>query len=224
MGNNDKMIGKLKTKINYYPVYEAENTGVNDRVLNAMQAVDRKEFVPEEYNKHVHDKGFIPIGYGQALPPPFVVELMANLADTALNKVILEVGTGSGFQAAILSLLVKKVYTIEVIPALAKASKNKLRKMGFNNVDVKCGNGYYGWGEKAPFDAIIVSAAVPYIPQPLMNQLKPGGHMVLPVGEPKRQQMLVLVMKDKNGRIKTESILPVTFKPLVSSSSQVSYL
>ena len=189
-----------------------------------MQTIDREEFVPDAYRKHVYDNSFVPIGYGQTIPPPFIVELMTNLVDTASDKVVLEVGTGSGFQAAILSLLVKNVYTIETIPELVKASKNKLRKMGFNNVEVKCGDGYYGWKEKAPFDAIIVSAAVPHIPQSLIEQLKPGGHMVLPVGEPHSQQMLLLVMKDRKGVINTELILPVTFVPLVSSNGEVTYL
>lgn len=192
--------------------------------LSTMQTIDREEFVPDAYRKHVYDNSFVPIGYGQTIPPPFIVELMTNLVDTASDKVVLEVGTGSGFQAAILSLLVKNVYTIETIPELVKASKNKLRKMGFNNVEVKCGDGYYGWKEKAPFDAIIVSAAVPHIPQSLIEQLKPGGHMVLPVGEPHSQQMLLLVMKDRKGVINTELILPVTFVPLVSSNGEVTYL
>ena len=217
------MINTIKTEENYYSAY-AEIDSVNNRVLTAMQVIDREEFVPDAYIKHVYDNGFIPIGYGQTIPPPFIVELMTNLADTASDKVVLEVGTGSGFQAAILSMLAKKVYTIETIPELAKTSKNKLRKMGFSNVEVKCGDGYYGWKEKSPFDAIIVSAAVPHIPQSLIEQLKPAGHLVLPVGEPHSQQMLLLVTKDKNGIIKTESILPVTFGSLVSSNVDVTYL
>lgn len=212
------MIDTIKIEENDWPVYAAEIEGLDNRVLSAMKAIGREEFVPKAYKKHVYNNGFVPIGYGQNIPPPFVVELMTNLADTASNKVVLEVGTGSGFQAAILSLLVKKVYTIEMIPALAKASENKLRKMGFNNVEVKCGNGYYGWQEKAPFDAIIVSAAVPHIPEDLIEQLKPGGHMVLPVGEPYSQQMLTLVTKDSKGVINTKSITPVNFVPLVSSN------
>ena len=218
-----KMIGTIKAQANYCSA-SAEIDVINNRVLNAMQAIDREQFVPDAYRKHVYNKGPIPIGYNQTIPPPFIVELMTNLADTAPDKIVLEVGTGSGFQAAILSLLVKKVYTIETIPELAKTSKDNLRKMGFNNIEVKCGNGYYGWEEKSPFDAIIISAAVPHIPQSLIEQLKPGGHMVLPIGEPNSQQMLLLVTKNKERIINTESILPVAFVPLVSSNDEVTYL
>jgi len=217
------MVNTIKTEANYSSAC-TEIDAINDRVLSAMHVIDREEFVPNAYIKHVYDNGFVPIGYGQTIPPPFIVDLMTNLVDTASDKVVLEVGTGSGFQAAILSMVVKKVYTIERIAELAKTSKNKLRKMGFNNVEVKCGDGYYGWKEKAPFDAIIVSAAVPHIPQSLIEQLKPGGHLVLPVGEPHSQQMLLLVTKDRNGIIKSESILPVTFGPLISSNVEVTYL
>ena len=218
-----KMINPIKEKDNYCTT----STGIDsldNRVLNSINVIDRNEFIPDQYRKHIYDKSFVPIGYAQTTPPLFIVDLMTNLVATASDKVVLDVGTGSGFQAAILSLLVKKVYTIEVIPGLAKISKNKLRKMGFNNVEVKCGDGYYGWKEKSPFDAIIVSAAVPYIPQSLIDQLKPGGRMVIPIGEPHSQQMLLLVTKDRKGIISTESILPVTFDPLVSGKVEVTYL
>ena len=202
----------------------AESDVINNRVFNAIQSVDRELFVPDAYREDVDNKGFIPIGHKQSILPPFIIDLMTNLADTASDKIVLEIGTGSGYHAAILSLLVKKVYTIEMIPELATSSKNKLRKMGFNNIEVKCGNGYYGWKDKSPFDAIIVSASVPHIPQSLVEQLKPSGHMVIPVGEPNSQQMLLLVTKNREGIADTESILPVTFAPLVSHAGDVRYL
>lgn len=211
------MIETIKTEADYCSAYTRID-GVNDRVLSAMQVIDREEFVPDAYKKRAYDNGPIPIGFGQTISQPFIVALMTNLLDTAEDKIVLEVGTGSGFQAAILSCLVKKVYSIEKIPELANASNNKLRKMGLNNVEIQCGDGYNGWQEKSPFDAIIVTAAAPYIPQSLIEQLKPGGRMVLPVGEPYSHQMLVLVTKDKQGAVTKESIIPVAFVPLVSGN------
>ncbi len=216
------MTGSVTTEEKYDPVYVGMDD-VNDRVLRAIQKIDRKEFVPEAYQKEDYDNGPIPLGYGQTMSSSFIVELMTNLVNTAPHKVVLEIGTGSGYQAAILSLLVNKVYSMETVPVLAKDSKNNLKKMGISNVYVKCGNGYFGWEEKSPFDAIIVSAAVPHIPQRLIQQLKPGGHMVLPVGNPNSQQMLSLVTKNKKGILNTESILPVTFAPLVSGTGEGTY-
>ena len=209
-----KMIETVKTAANYCSVYTGVDS-VKDHLLGAMQVINREDFVPDAYKKRDYDNGSIPIGFGQTIPQPFIVELMMNLLDPAPDNIALEVGTGSGFQAAILSCLVKKVYSIEKIPVLAKASKNKLRKMGLNNIEIQCGDGYYGWQEKSPFDSIIVTAAAPHIPESLIQQLKPGGRMVLPVGAPYSEQMLVLVTKDRQGAVTTESILPVAFMPLV---------
>lgn len=220
---NGNMIDTVNAGVDYCLLYP-KNDSANDRVVNAIQMIDRDEFVPDLYKHHVYNNGFIPIGYDQSIPPPFIVELMTKLADTASDKVVLQIGTGTGYQSAILALLVKNVYTIEANPALAKASKNTLRKMGFNNIEVKCGDGYYGWKEKSPFDAIIVSVAVPHIPQNLIEQIKPGGHIVIPVGEPHSQQNLLLVTKDRKGRVNTEKILPVTFVSLEPNNVEITYL
>ena len=184
------------------------------RVIKAMQEVPRSAFVPTESIEYAFRDGPLPIGYGQTISQPFMVALMTDLLEPEPDDVILEVGTGSGYQAAILSRLVQKVYTIEIVAPLFETAKESLLRLGYNNVENRMGDGYLGWPEHAPFDGIIVTAAAPYIPQPLVKQLRPGGKLVVPVGMPNFHQELMVVEKNQKGEINTRDILSVAFVPL----------
>jgi len=199
--------------------FTASDTGrkhFNERVMKAMGDVLREKFVGDIEENFAYDNGPLPIGYGQTISQPYIVALMTDLLDLTADSIVLEIGTGSGYQAAILSKLAKKVYSVERVPELYESASKRLRELGYGNVETRCDNGYYGWEEKAPFDAITVTAAAAHIPQALTNQLKPGGRMVIPVGLPHMHQELMLVLKDKDGEISTQSILGVAFVPLVT--------
>ena len=194
--------------------YQIEARGVRDKAtLQAMRSVKRHLFVPENSKDDAHDDGPMPIGYGQTISQPYIVAFMTEIINPKPGYKILEIGTGSGYQAAVLAEIVKNVYTIEIITQLSNSSKERLRKLGYKNVEVKNADGYYGWKEHAPFDAIVVTAAAEYIPPPLIGQLKEGGKMVIPVGSPFYTQTLMLVEK-KDGDIITKNMLPVRFVPL----------
>ena len=189
--------------------------GVKDKdVLEAMMFVPRHLFVPENNVSHAYDDSPLPIGYGQTISQPYIVAYMTEALNLDEDSIILEVGTGSGYQAAILSVLVKKVYTIEIVRELSESASNRLQKLGYDNVEVKNDDGYYGWQEHAPFDAIIVTAAAGHIPPPLIKQLKNNGRMIIPVGGSFMTQNLVLVKKDSQGNITTLNVMPVMFVPL----------
>ena len=189
--------------------------GVKDRsVIEAMMAVPRHKFVSENYQSRAYDDSPLPIGYGQTISQPYIVAYMTEILNLNKNSTVLEVGTGSGYQAAIISPIVKQVYTIEIIPELAKSAAVLLKNLGYHNVEVAIGDGYYGWNKYAPFDAIIVTAAAGHIPPPLIEQLKNNGRMVIPVGGSFLVQNLILVTKDKNGNVTTRNLLPVRFVPL----------
>jgi protein-L-isoaspartate(D-aspartate) O-methyltransferase len=183
-------------------------------VLNAMRIVPRHEFVPDSVRHEAYADRPLPIGYGQTISQPFIVALMTDLLQVGPNDVVLEVGTGSGYQAAVLARIVRKVYTIEIVPALAEAAEQRLQRLGNDNVTTRHGDGYYGWEETAPFDGIIVTAAVSQIPPPLIAQVKPGRRMVVPVGTAFALQYLVLVEVDNDKRVTTRQLLPVRFVPL----------
>ncbi len=186
--------------------------GVKDRtVLNAMMKVPRHLFMPESNARQAYADEPQPIGKGQTISQPYIVAFMTEQLQANKNSRVLEIGTGSGYQAAVLSAIVDSVFTIEIIPELAAKAKKILHELHYDNVVVRQGDGYNGWPEKAPFDAIIVTAAPPNIPQPLLQQLKIGGRMVLPVGE--YLQELVIVKKSDSG-IDMESVLPVRFVPM----------
>ena len=190
--------------------------GIIDKgILEAMEAVPRHLFIPEENRAYSYYDQPVPIGFGQTISQPYIVAFMTELLNAGKEDVVLEVGTGSGYQAAILSKLVKQVYTIEIIEDLGKEASNRLKAMGYNNVEVKIGDGYKGWPEHAPFDAIIVTAAAEHIPQPLIDQLKPGGRLVIPVGGVYEVQDLMLITKDASSKVVKESIIPVRFVPLI---------
>jgi protein-L-isoaspartate(D-aspartate) O-methyltransferase len=216
---------KMLETIRYEAEFCASLTGrksIDERVLKAMLEVDRRTFVTETYKSMAYDNGPLPIGYGQTISQPFIVALMTDLLDTTPDTTVLEIGTGSGYQAAILSRLVKQVYTIEKIPELAELSRERFKKLGYRNIESRCYNGYYGWEEMAPFDAIIVTAAAPHVPQSLIDQLRSGGRMVIPVDQYFMAQELLLITKDKKGKTETRPILPVTFVPLVMENGVAS--
>jgi protein-L-isoaspartate(D-aspartate) O-methyltransferase len=189
--------------------------GIKDlRVIGAMMSVPRHKFVPDKYITRAYDDNPLPIGYGQTISQPYIVAYMTEVLNLNKNSTVLEVGTGSGYQAAILSPLVKQVFTIEIIPELANSAAVCLKDLGYTNVDAGIGDGYYGWTKYAPFDAIIVTAAAGHIPPPLLEQLKKNGRMVIPVGGSFMVQNLILISKDKDGSITTRNLIPVRFVPL----------
>lgn len=187
---------------------------MDPQVVAAMAKVPRHEFVPKIGRKQAYLNRPLPIGYGQTISQPYIVALMSDLLDVDKDDVVLEIGTGSGYQAAVLSELVAEVYTIEIIEPLGNQSRELLARLGYDNVTTRIRDGYYGWEEHAPFDAIIVTAAASHIPPPLVAQLKPGGKMVIPVGSGFLTQYLVMVEKDDQGTVRTRQLLPVRFVPL----------
>ena len=186
----------------------------NQRVLAAMAKVPRHEFVPPDRRASAYGDGPLPIGREQTISQPYIVALMTQLIDPKPGQRVLEVGTGSGYQAAVLAELVQEVYTIELIPELARRAAERLKALGYQGVQVRTGDGYKGWPEAAPFDAIVVTCGARHIPEPLFEQLKPGGRMVIPVGASSDQQTLLLVTKTATGAPATRKIAPVRFVPL----------
>jgi len=187
------------------------------RVIEAMGKIPRHEFVPVELQAYAYINSPLPVGYGKTISQPFIVALMTDLLELKPDDVTLEVGAGVGYQAAILSELVDRVYSIELIEELALGTRRRLQHLGYKNIEVGVGNGYYGWSEHAPFDKIVVTAAPDLIPPPLLAQLKPGGKMVIPTGIPDKQQ-LMLVEKSADGRLATREVLPVRFSELEEGS------
>ena len=183
-------------------------------VMEAMGRVPRHRFVTSGEQEQAYVNGPLPIGHGQTISQPYIVALMTDLLDPEPQDVILEVGTGSGYQAAVLSRLVRQVYTLEIIEPLYERAVERLRKLGYMNVECRSGNGHFGWSEHAPYDGIIVTAAAPAIPPSLVDQLKPGGRLVIPVGLPYSHQELMVLEKDDNGKVTTRNVLGVIFVPL----------
>lgn len=192
---------------------QIRNRGINHKLtLKAMQTVDRHRFVPAGQQMRAYDDGPIPIGYGQTISQPYIVAYMTQLSDPEPGDKVLEVGAGSGYQAAILGEIVEQVYTIEIIPELGERARKLLKELGYDNIEVITGDGYFGHEQHAPYDAIVVTAAAEYIPPPLIAQLKDGGKMIIPVGSPFMVQNLMLVEK-KGEQITTTSLMPVRFVP-----------
>ena len=195
----------------------ADYTGrseLSDKVMDAMGAVAREEFVLPEYRHLAYRNTPLPIEAGQTISQPLIVALMTELLDPQPGDVILEVGTGSGYQAAVLAKLVKHVYSVEIVAELATSAAAVLQRLGYDNVTVRAGDGYAGWPQHAPFDGIVVTAAAEHLPPPLLQQLKPGGKLVIPVGEEHGYQELLVVEVDQTGEITRQSVLPVRFVPL----------
>jgi protein-L-isoaspartate(D-aspartate) O-methyltransferase len=187
---------------------------LDERVISAMAKVPRHEFVPSDLRDAAYENRPLPIGYGQTISQPYIVAIMSDLVEPTRGCRALEVGTGSGYQAAILGELCEKTYTIEIIEALGTSARKRLARLGYNQVALRVADGYHGWPEHAPFDVIVVTAVASHIPPPLIAQLKPGGRMILPVGTRFTAQHLVLVRKSADGQITTRQILPVAFVPL----------
>jgi len=187
---------------------------LDERVMRALGKVPRHEFVPAGERASAYENRPLAIGHGQTISQPYIVAIMSDLVEPKDGCRALEVGTGSGYQAAILSELCEKVYTLEIIEALGTQAQARLKRFGFANVEVRIGDGYYGWAEHAPFDVIMVTAVASHIPPPLLEQLKPGGSLILPVGTRFTTQQLVLVRKSADGHITTRQVLPVAFVPL----------
>jgi protein-L-isoaspartate(D-aspartate) O-methyltransferase len=191
--------------------------GLDQRVLAVMAKVPRHEFVPADQIAYAYANRPLPIGHGQTISQPYIVALMTDLAKVEPGHTVLEVGTGSGYQAAVMAQLAKAVYTIEIVEPLGQQATQRLAKLGFDNVHVRLGDGYHGWDEHAPYDAILVTAAASHIPPPLIRQLKPGGRMVIPIGAQFLVQHLMLVEKNADGTVSTRQILTVRFVPLTGN-------
>lgn len=187
---------------------------LEQKVLDAINKVPRHEFVSDDEKPYAYDNRPLPIGYGQTISQPYIVAVMTDLLKLKKGDKVLEIGTGSGYQAAILAELTDKVYTIEIVEELAKQGAANLKRAGYDKVKTRTGDGYYGWEEEAPFDGIIVTAVASHLPPPLIKQLKPGGRMIIPVGGQFMMQYLVLVTKDKDDKVTTRQLLPVRFVPL----------
>lgn len=199
-----RMVALLKEK---YDIHD-------EKILEVMGRVPRHLFVPEHQRKNAYEDRPLPIGYGQTISQPAMVAYMTQLARIDGTSKVLEIGSGSGYQAAVLAETAEAVFTVEIIPELARRAEENLRRTGYGNVKVRQGDGYYGWPEEAPFDAIVVTAAAPHIPPPLMDQLEDGGRMIIPVGSPYRTQHLVLVERE-GSEFRTQTLMPVRFVPLV---------
>ena len=195
---------------------QIKKRGITDQtILDAMKKVNRHEYVQENFERLAYSDRPVPIGFGQTISQPYIVAFMSYKLNVASHHKVLEIGTGSGYQAAVLAELSDHVYTIEIIPELAKRAEKVLKKNDYDNITIRIGDGYKGWPEHAPFDRIMVTAAPKEIPEKLVEQLAPGGIMVLPVGETVMMQYLWLITKDNDGQIEKEKILPVRFVPMV---------
>ncbi len=190
------------------------DASIRDDVLDSLNAVERHKFVPRREVPHAYENRPLRIGYGQTISQPYIVALMTDLLDPQPGDVVLEVGTGSGYQAAVLAGLVARVYTIEIVEPLAKQVDERLQRLGYDNVVATLGDGYFGWKEYAPYDSIIVTAAATHVPPPLIEQLKAGGQMVIPVGARFSTQWLLHIKKGDDGSVVTRQVTPVRFVPL----------
>lgn len=207
-----RLVEQVSEDVNRTRAYIGKSA-LDERVMRVLGTVGRHRFVPVSLQSQAYENRPLPIGYGQTISQPYIVALMTDLLEPEAGDVVLEIGTGSGYQAAILSRLVDRVYTIEIIPELAESASARLRRLGFENVEVKNADGYYGWQEHAPFDSIIVTAASSHIPPLLVQQLKPGGVLMIPVGPAFQVQQLSLVKKDAGGEVTVRQVMPVRFVP-----------
>ncbi|MGZ4970498.1 MAG: protein-L-isoaspartate(D-aspartate) O-methyltransferase [Methylobacter sp.] len=217
MSGLQHMLDDIEKEVNLTRHLIGKNS-LDERVMAAIKQVPRHKFLPEDVRFLAYENGPAPIGSGQTISQPYIVALMTDLLNTKPDDVILEIGTGSGYQAAILSKLVKQVYSLEIIAELSTQAGRLLKKLGYSNVAVKTGDGHSGWPEHAPFDGIIVTAATPHIPQPLIDQLRSGARLVIPVGMPFNYQQLMVIEKQADGKTETRTILGVSFVPLTGGS------
>jgi len=211
--SREQMIRLIEADVRDTSHYLGQSS-LDTRVLDAMARVPRHEFVPQELADKAYQNRPLPIGYGQTISQPYIVAIMTDLLDIEPGQRVLEVGTGSGYQAAILAEIGVEVFTLEIVEPLAIEAKARLAALGYDGVTVQHGDGYYGWPDRAPFDAVIVTAAGSHIPPPLVDQLKPGGRMVIPVGSRFSTQHLMLIEKGDDGTPSVRQLLPVRFVPL----------
>lgn len=211
-----EMVKEIEADVQATALY-INKTALDERVMEVIGRVPRHLFVPEKKRPYAYQNRPLGIGYGQTISQPYIVALMTDLLRLGPEHKVLEVGTGSGYQAAILAELTDSVYTIEIIDALGREAAARIKRLGYTDITTRVGDGYYGWEEQAPFDTIVVTAAAGHIPPPLIKQLKPGGRMVIPVGGRFQVQQLMLVEKTPDAQVKTRQILPVRFVPLTGS-------
>lgn len=207
------MIGEIETDVRHTSEY-LQRPHLNPGVLRVMGETPRHLFVPIDRRDQAYENRPLPIGHGQTISQPYIVAIMTDLIDPQSKDRALEIGTGSGYQAAVLSQLVSQVYSMEIVEPLGEQAKTRLQRLGYDNVQVKIADGYFGWESAAPFDIIIVTAAASHIPPPLVKQLKPGGRMIIPVGSRFMTQQLLLITKDEQEQLNVRQILPVRFVPL----------
>jgi protein-L-isoaspartate(D-aspartate) O-methyltransferase len=207
---------ELLAEVEHYAtlLHDSDVESFDESVLRALRAVERHRFVPDSEVPYAYENRPLPIGYGQTISQPYIVALMTDVVEPEREHVVLEVGTGSGYQAAVLAEIVEHVYSIEIVDPLQQLSTRRLRKLGYDNVTTRLGDGYYGWDEHAPFDAIVVTAAASHVPPPLIRQLKPGGRLVIPVGGRFMTQQLLLIEKTGDDKIITKQLGAVRFVPL----------
>ncbi len=208
-----RLVEVIESDVRETSVY-LDTEALDPRVMEAIATVPRHQFVPDDQRAHAYENRPLSIGHGQTISQPYIVAIMTDLLKLKPGDRVLEIGTGSGYQAAILAPLTETVFTIEIIEPLARQAQARFRRLGYANIRSRIGDGYYGWEEHGPFDAIIVTAAADHVPPPLIKQLKPGGRMVIPVGGRFLTQQLVLVSKDDDQHVTTRQILPVRFVPL----------
>ena len=209
-----RMLTDIKNEVHFTRSYIGRNA-LSERVMNAMAEVPRDEFVPDHLKHQAFDNCPLPIGYHQTISQPYIVALMTDLLELKPDHKVLEIGTGCGYQTAVLARLCAEVYTIERIAELSHMAIDHFIKLQYRNIVTQIGNGYQGWPEHAPYDGIVVTASASHIPEPLIEQLKPGGNLVIPVGLPQMHQELLLLKKDLHEELTVDSILPVAFVPLI---------
>jgi protein-L-isoaspartate(D-aspartate) O-methyltransferase len=209
----ERMLTDIRHEVDYTRDY-IRLSAFSPRVMEAMAAVPRHRFVPADMQEYAYDNGPLPIGHGQTISQPYIVALMSELLQVNEGDSVLEIGTGSGYQTAVLSRMVREVYSVEIVEALGQLAHARLQQLGINNVETRIGDGYQGWVEHAPYDGIIVTAAAPQVPPPLLEQLKPGARLVIPVGDSFMGQQLVVLEKGHDGEITETPVLPVAFVPL----------
>ncbi len=213
LSQQEKMLKDIRAEAKYTRHFVGKDA-FEPRVMEAMAKVPRQEFVEPDMQAYAFDNGPLPIGYGQTISQPYIVALMTDLLVPQGTDVVLEVGTGSGYQTAILAQLVSKVYSIEIVEPLATRARSRLARLGYSNVESRFGDGYLGWEEHSPYDGIIVTAAAAHVPPLLVDQLKPGGRLVIPVGRPHLSQTLQVIEKDDTGKVRSRDVLSVAFVPL----------
>ncbi|MGY6277516.1 protein-L-isoaspartate(D-aspartate) O-methyltransferase [Methylomonas sp. MgM2] len=219
MHDIDRMMSDIRAEVDMTRHY-INKDALDTRVMAAMKQIPRHEFLPEDLRSLAYNNGPVPIGSGQTISQPYIVALMTDLLETNPTDIVLEIGTGSGYQAAVLSKLVKKVFSIEIIETLARSAGQKLKSLGCDNVEVKNDNGCFGWPEHAPFDGIVCTAAAPRIPEAWTDQLRIGGRLVVPMGSPYGYQELMVFEKGANQEMKSRTVLGVRFVPLTGISNK----